>query len=236
MSLLELRQVEVFYGGIQALRGVSLQVNQGELVSLIGANGAGKTTTLSTITGLLSPRHGEVIFDGQSLAGVAAHALAARGLVMVPEGRGLFPHMTVEENLIMGAYHRRDKALIATDLDRQYQLFPRLAERRQQLSGTLSGGEQQMVAMGRALMARPRLLLLDEPSMGLAPIMVQKIFEVVKQIASEGVSLLLVEQNARVALGLSQRGYVMEHGEITLTGPARELLHNPAIQQAYLGG
>lgn len=236
MSLLELRDLEVHYGNIQALRGIDLVVHEGELVSLIGANGAGKSTTLNTIAGLIPPSKGQVLYDGAPLAGVAAHRLVERGLVMVPEGRGLFPHMTVAENLQMGAYHRRDKHVVATDLDRQYQLFPRLAERRLQLAGTLSGGEQQMVAMARALMARPRLLLLDEPSMGLAPIMVQKIFAVVKQIATEGVSLLLVEQNARMALSLSQRSYVMEQGHISLSGTGSDLLLNPAVRHAYLGG
>lgn len=236
MSLLELRDLEVHYGNIQALRGIDLVVHEGELVSLIGANGAGKSTTLNTIAGLIPPSKGQVLYDGAPLAGVAAHRLVERGLVMVPEGRGLFPHMTVAENLQMGAYHRRDKHVVATDLDRQYQLFPRLAERRLQLAGTLSGGEQQMVAMARALMARPRLLLLDEPSMGLAPIMVQKIFDVVKEIATEGVSLLLVEQNARMALSLSQRSYVMEQGHISLSGTGSDLLLNPAVRHAYLGG
>lgn len=235
MSLLQVRDLHVCYGGIRAVQGLDLDVAEGELVALIGANGAGKTSTLNTLAGLLAPASGEILLGGRRLNDLPPHHRVTQGLALVPEGRGLFPHMSVEENLRMGAYHRRDKAAIAADLDRQFELFPRLEERRHQLSGTLSGGEQQMVAMARALMSRPRLLLLDEPSMGLAPLLVQKIFEVIRQISHEGVSILLVEQNARAALSLSHRGYVLEHGRITLSDTASNLLHSPEIQRAYLG-
>jgi len=233
---LDIHDLRVGYGGIHALKGIDLHVARGELVALIGSNGAGKTTTLKTLAGLLHPAGGQIHYDGRSLKNVATHQRAAMGIALVPEGRGVFARMTVAENLLMGAYSRNDKSEIATDLDRMYVLFPRLAERNDQLAGTLSGGEQQMVAMARALMSRPRLLMLDEPSMGLAPLMVQKIFETIRDIAAQGMSILLVEQNAKLALQVAQRGYVMESGSITLMGAASELLGSDAVQRAYLGG
>lgn len=234
-TLLEIRNLQVSYGAIRAVRGIHLQLQAGELVSLIGANGAGKSTVLKTLAGLLPAASGEILFRGEPLSRWAPHERIAQGLALVPEGRGIFPHMTVAENLLMGAYCRRDGAAIRQDLEQQYQRFPRLQERSRQLAGTLSGGEQQMVAMGRALMSRPALLLLDEPSMGLAPLMVQKILEVVREVSQAGMTILLVEQNARAALRLASRGYVMEHGEITLADSAPALLANPAVQAAYLG-
>lgn len=233
--LLALRGLQVAYGGIRAVRGVDLTVNEGELVCLIGANGAGKSTTLRAICGLVPVADGEVHYAGQAITGTASFELVRKGLVMVPEGRGIFGQLTIEENLAMGAYTRRDPARIRQDTERVFSLFPRLAERRKQSAGTLSGGEQQMVAMGRAMIARPRLLLLDEPSMGLAPLMVEKVFEVVRTIASEGVTILLIEQNAKLALENSHRGYVMESGELILQGPAQQLLHDPKVREAYLG-
>ena len=233
--LLDVRDLRVAYGGIQAVQGVSLRLYPGELVSLIGANGAGKSTTLKAITGLLKPQTGEVHFDGQRVETGAAWQRVTQGLVMVPEGRGIFARMTIEENLRMGAYLRDDAEAIEADIEAVYVRFPRLKERHRQLAGTLSGGEQQMLAMGRALLARPRLLLLDEPSMGLSPIMVDKIFEVVADIAAQGVTVLLVEQNAHRALQMAQRGYVMDTGRITLDGPARQLLDDPKVREAYLG-
>ena len=233
--LLELRGLQVSYGGIRAVRGIDLCVDEGELVCLIGANGAGKSTTLRAICGLVPLAGGEIVYAGQSIGGQKSHELVRKGLVMVPEGRGIFGQLTIEENLAMGGYVRRDAAQIRQDTDRVFTLFPRLAERRRQAAGTLSGGEQQMVAMGRAMIARPKLLLLDEPSMGLAPRMVEKVFDVVRTIASEGVTILLIEQNARLALENSHRGYVMESGEITLSGPARDMLHDPKVRAAYLG-
>ena len=232
--LLEVKGLEVGYGGIRAVKGIDLQVAEGELVCLIGANGAGKSTTLRAICGLLPLRSGRVRYAGADSAGVAVHELPRRGLVMVPEGRGIFPQLTVEENLAMGAFTRADGG-IARDLARQFETFPRLRERRAQTAGTLSGGEQQMLAIGRALMARPKLLLLDEPSMGLAPRLVAKIFDIVREIASQGVTILLVEQNARLALEVANRGYVMESGSITLAGEAKGLLENPKVREAYLG-
>jgi len=234
-ALLKIDQLNVHYGIIQALRSISLEVRQGELVCLIGANGAGKSTLLKSVMSLLLPTSGHIFFRQNDITRKKTHEHAKQGLVLVPEGRGIFSTMTVMENLQMGAYHRSDKIGIEQDLQHTYELFPRLAERRQQLAGTLSGGEQQMLAIGRALLSRPQLLLLDEPSMGLAPLLVQKIFEVVKKINREGVSILLVEQNAHVALGLADRGYVMEHGEISLHGEAKTLLENPKVQSAYLG-
>jgi branched-chain amino acid transport system ATP-binding protein len=234
--LLEVRDLQVAYGGIHAVKGIALQVAPGELVALIGSNGAGKTTTLKTLAGLHQPAGGQIHYDGRSLHDIAAHQRVAMGIALVPEGRGVFARLTVAENLQMGAYSRSDKHEIAADLERMYRLFPRLAERSHQLAGTLSGGEQQMVAMARALMSRPRLLMLDEPSMGLAPLMVQKIFETIRDIAAQGMSILLVEQNARLALQAAQRGYVMEGGAITLSGAAGELLGSDAVQRAYLGG
>ncbi|RZI81817.1 MAG: ABC transporter ATP-binding protein [Rubrivivax sp.] len=233
--MLALRQLSVSYGGIHAVKGLNLVLNEGELVTLIGANGAGKTTTLKAICGLLAPQSGEVLYQGRSLQGQGAWDLVAQGLVMVPEGRGIFTRMTIDENLRMGAYLRRDKAGIEADMASVYQRFARLKERHRQLAGTLSGGEQQMLAMGRALMARPKLLLLDEPSMGLAPLMVDKIFEVITDIAKQGVTVLLVEQNAHRALQIAQRAYVMDSGELVLEGPAASLLNDPQVQAAYLG-
>ena len=233
--MLEVSGLAVAYGGINAVKGIDLAVARGELVTLIGANGAGKTTTLKALAGLLAPAGGRVTYEGADITGVPAHALVGRGLALVPEGRGVFPRLTIEENLLMGAYRRRDTADIRNDVARGYALFPRLKERRSQLAGTLSGGEQQMLAIARALMSRPRLLLLDEPSMGLAPIMVQKIFETIRQVSAEGTTLLLVEQNAKVALEISDRGYVMESGRIVLSGPARDLLGNEQVRHAYLG-
>lgn len=233
--LLEVRGLSVAYGGIKAVKNLDLQLNAGELVSLIGANGAGKTTTLKAICGLLAPQSGDVRYLGQSIRGRGAWSLVSQGLVMVPEGRGIFTRMSIDENLRMGAYLRSDKVGIETDIASVYQRFPRLKERRKQLAGTLSGGEQQMLAMGRALLARPKLLLLDEPSMGLAPIMVDKIFEVVRDVSRQGVTVLLVEQNAHRALEMADRAYVLDSGEVALSGPARELLGNPQVQAAYLG-
>jgi len=234
-ALLSVRGLEVAYGGIRAVKGIDLEVRGGELVALIGANGAGKTSTLKALSGLLRPAAGRIDYDGAEVTGKPAYHLVRRGLAMVPEGRGVFPRLTVAENLAMGAYIRKDKTAIARDLQRAYALFPRLAERRNQLAGTLSGGEQQMLAMARALMCKPRLLLLDEPSMGLAPLMVQRIFETVRTVAAEGVTMLLVEQNAKLALETCHRGYVMESGNVVLADDAGNLLRNPQVRQAYLG-
>jgi branched-chain amino acid transport system ATP-binding protein len=233
--LLEVRGLEVRYGGIRAVKGIDLAVDQGELVCLIGANGAGKSSTLRAISGLIPTAPGAVRYAGRDLAGTRAFERVREGLVMVPEGRGVFPQLTVTENLAMGAYARSDDA-IESDRERMFGLFPRLRERRTQTAGTLSGGEQQMLAIARALMSRPKLLLLDEPSMGLAPIVVERIFEVVREINQGGVTVLLVEQNARAALGLASRAYVMESGLVTLSGPAGELANDPKIIDAYLGG
>jgi branched-chain amino acid transport system ATP-binding protein len=224
----------VAYGGIQAVKGVDFEVRAGELVCLIGSNGAGKTSTMKAITGTL-PCSGTIKYQGRSIRGQGAWDLVRQGLAMVPEGRGVFTRMSIAENLQMGAYIRNDKPGIAADIEKMYALFPRLKERRSQLAGTLSGGEQQMLAMGRALMSRPQLLLLDEPSMGLSPLMVDRIFEVVRDVSAQGVTVLLVEQNASRALGLADRGYVMESGLITLGGDAKTLLHDPAVRAAYLG-
>jgi len=234
-TLLKVTGLKVAYGGIQAVKGVSFEVKQGELVSLIGANGAGKTTTLKAITGLQPVAEGEIQFMGQSIKGQGAWDLVKQGLVMVPEGRGTFTRMTITENLQMGAYIRNDKAEILADIDKVFGIFPRLKERRNQLAGTMSGGEQQMLAMGRALMARPKVLLMDEPSMGLSPIMVDKIFEVVNDIHGQGVTILLVEQNASRALAAANRGYVMESGIVTMTGEGKHLLNDPKVRAAYLG-
>ena len=233
--MLEVSRLEVAYGGIRAVKGIDLRVAPGEVVALIGANGAGKTTTLKALAGLLAPRGGTVTYDGENVTGKPAYHLVRHGLALVPEGRGMFPRLTVAENLAMGAYIRNDTAAVAQDTERVCTLFPRLAERRNQLAGTLSGGEQQMLAIARAMMCRPRMLLLDEPSMGLAPLMVQKIFETVRMIAAEGVTMLLVEQNARLALETSSRGYVMESGSIVLADHAKSLLSNPQVRHAYLG-
>jgi branched-chain amino acid transport system ATP-binding protein len=233
--LLALTKLAVAYGGIQAVKGIDLHVAERELVCLIGANGAGKTTTLKGICGLLPIKGGRIHYAGEDITGHASYKLVRRGLAMVPEGRGMFGALTIEENLAMGAYARTDRTAIKSDIERVFGLFPRLKERRRQTAGTLSGGEQQMLAMGRALMSRPRLLLLDEPSMGLAPLMVQKVFETIVAVAKEGVTMLLIEQNAKLALEVSDRGYVMESGEITLRGEASALLHDPKVRAAYLG-
>jgi branched-chain amino acid transport system ATP-binding protein len=233
--LLELKELQVAYGGIQAVKGIDLHVDEGELVCLIGANGAGKTTTLKGITGLQPIKSGKIHYAGEDITGKPPFQLVRKGLSMVPEGRGVFGALTIEENLAMGAYARDDRAAIKDDIERVFGLFPRLKERRKQTAGTLSGGEQQMLAMGRALMSRPKLLLLDEPSMGLAPLMVQKVFETVMAVSKEGVTILLIEQNAKLALEVSSRGYVMESGEITLQGKAKQLLSDPKVRAAYLG-
>jgi len=233
--MLNVHKLEVAYGGIKAVKGIDLTVGRGELVALIGANGAGKSSTLKALSGMLKPSAGRIDYDGTEITGKPAYHLVRRGLAMVPEGRGVFPRLTVAENLAMGAYIHDDKAAITRDFERAYALFPRLAERRTQPAGTLSGGEQQMLAMARALMCRPRLLLLDEPSMGLAPLMVQKIFETVRTVAAEGVTMLLVEQNAKLALETCDRGYVMESGAIVLADNAKTLLSSPQVRQAYLG-
>ena len=233
--MLEVQGLKVAYGGINAVKGVDFRVAAGEIVTLIGANGAGKTTTLKALTGLLHPAAGHVRYDGADVTALASHRLVALGIALVPEGRGIFPRLTVVENLAMGAYSRRDQPAIAADREHVFAQFPKLAERRKQIAGTLSGGEQQMLAIGRALMSRPKLLLLDEPSMGLAPLMVQKIFETIRTIAAAGVTILLVEQNAKLALEICSRGYVMESGRITLYDSARALLANPLVRQAYLG-
>ena len=232
--MLEVRNLRVAYGGIVAVKGIDLEIGPGELVCLIGANGAGKTTTLKALAGLIRSAEGRIQLEGKDIAGLPPHELVRRGLVLVPEGRGIFGRLTVRENLMMGAYHRAD-AGVARDLERVHALMPRLAERSGQTGGTLSGGEQQMLAIGRALMSRPKLLLLDEPSMGLAPAIVQKVFEIVLKAAEEGVTILLVEQNAKAALELAHRAYVMESGRITLSGDARELMVDPRVRGAYLG-
>jgi branched-chain amino acid transport system ATP-binding protein len=233
--LLKISGLKVAYGGIQAVKGVDLEVREGELVTLIGSNGAGKTTTMKAITGGLTPLAGTVEYMGKNIAGRGAWDLVKEGLAMVPEGRGVFARMTITENLQMGAYTRSDKAEIAAGIEHAFATFPRLKERKDQLAGTMSGGEQQMLAMARALMSKPKLLLLDEPSMGLSPIMVAKIFEVVKEVSSQGVTVLLVEQNAKLALQAADRGYVMESGEITMSGDAKQMLNDPRVRAAYLG-
>ncbi|MDD5029622.1 MAG: ABC transporter ATP-binding protein [Rhodoferax sp.] len=233
--LLKVKALKVAYGGIQAVKGVDFEVKEGELVSLIGSNGAGKTTTMKAITGSLPINDGDIEYLGRSIHGQGPWDLVKQGLAMVPEGRGVFTRMTIQENLQMGAYIRDDKAEVALDLEKVFGIFPRLKERRNQLAGTLSGGEQQMLAMGRALMSRPKVLLMDEPSMGLAPIMVDKIFEVVRDVYAQGVTILLVEQNASRALAIADRGYVMESGLITMTGDAKTMLTDPKVRAAYLG-
>jgi branched-chain amino acid transport system ATP-binding protein len=234
-TMLKVTGLKVAYGGIQAVKGVSFEVNEGELVSLIGANGAGKSTTLKAITGLQPSAAGDIEYLGKSIKGQGPWDLVKQGLIMVPEGRGTFTRMTITENLQMGAFVRNDDAQIALDIDKVFAIFPRLKERRNQLAGTMSGGEQQMLAMGRALMANPKVLLLDEPSMGLSPIMVDKIFEVVNDIHQRGTTVLLVEQNASRALQLASRGYVMDSGEVTMSGEAKALLNDPKVRAAYLG-
>ena len=234
-TLLKVAGLKVAYGGIKAVKGIDLEVNEGELISLIGSNGAGKTTTMKAITGSLAMEAGDVEYMGKSIKGKGAWDLVKQGLAMVPEGRGVFTRMSITENLQMGAYVRKDKAGIAQDIERMFTIFPRLKERKDQLAGTMSGGEQQMLAMARALMSQPKVLLLDEPSMGLSPIMVDKIFEVVRDVSAQGVTILLVEQNASRALQIADRGYVMDSGEIIMTGDAKQMLTDPKVRAAYLG-
>jgi branched-chain amino acid transport system ATP-binding protein len=233
--LLKVTGLKVAYGGIQAVKGADFEVREGELVTLIGSNGAGKTTTMKAITGSLAAAAGTIEYLGNNIAGMGSWDLVKQGLAMVPEGRGVFARMTITENLQMGAYIRRDKAEILLDIDKVFGIFPRLKERKDQLAGTMSGGEQQMLAMGRALMSRPKVLLLDEPSMGLSPIMVEKIFEVVRDVSAQGVTVLLVEQNAKLALQAADRGYVMDSGIITMSGDAKLMLNDPKVREAYLG-
>ncbi len=235
MAMLEVKNIHTYYGNIHALKGISLEVEKGEIVTLIGANGAGKTTTLRTISGLLRPRQGQVLLEGEDITRIPAHELVYKGMAMVPEGRGIFAKLTVSENLDMGAYSRTDKAGIEEDRERVFELFPRLKERRNQIAGTLSGGEQQMLATARALMARPRLLLMDEPSMGLAPVLVESVFDTIQRINKEGTTILLVEQNATMALSIAHRGYVLQTGEIVLADTAENLKSNEMVQKAYLG-
>ncbi len=235
MPMLEVNDIHTYYGNIHALKGISLTVEQGEIVTLIGSNGAGKTTTLRSICGIQKPRQGSIHLNGEDLGAHKAHEIVTKGVVMVPEGRGIFARLTVAENLDLGAYTRTDRASIGNDLERVYKLFPRLKERERQVAGTLSGGEQQMLATGRALMARPRLLLMDEPSMGLAPVLVEAIFDIIKTINTEGTTILLVEQNALMALSIADRGYVIQTGSIVLTDTAENLKNNATVQKAYLG-
>ncbi|MGI8865608.1 MAG: ABC transporter ATP-binding protein [Rubrobacteraceae bacterium] len=235
MPLLEVQDMHSYYGNIHALRGVSLTVEEGEVVTLIGSNGAGKTTTLRSIHGMLPPKRGKVIFQGEEIQGTAAHDMIGKGIAQSPEGRKIFARMTVRENLEMGAYHRNDRDGIKTDMDRVFELFPRLLERVKQEAGTMSGGEQQMLAIGRARMSRPKLLLLDEPSMGLSPVLVERIFDIIKEINERGTTILLVEQNANIALEIATRGYVMETGAIVNAAPAEQLREDPKVREAYLG-
>jgi branched-chain amino acid transport system ATP-binding protein len=235
MPLLEIENMHSYYGNIHALQGISLMVEEGEVVTLIGSNGAGKTTTLRSIHGILPPREGRIIFDGEEIQGTPAHDMIGRGIAQSPEGRKIFFRMTVLENLEMGAYHRNDRAEIQQDMDRVFDLFPRLKERTKQEAGTMSGGEQQMLAIGRALMSRPRLLLLDEPSMGLAPVLVERIFQTIEEINKQGTTILLVEQNANVALEIATRGYVLETGKIVNAASAEKLREDPKVREAYLG-
>ncbi|MET8700297.1 ABC transporter ATP-binding protein [Kitasatospora sp. NPDC004723] len=234
-ALLDVQDLRVAYGKIEAVKGISFTVNQGEVTTLIGTNGAGKTTTLRTLSGLLKPTAGSITFDGQDLTAVPAHKIVALGLAHSPEGRHIFPRMTIEENLLLGAFLRSDTDAVTKDVERAYGLFPILGERRKQAAGTLSGGEQQMLAMGRALMSRPKLLMLDEPSMGLSPLMMQKIMATIVELKADGTTILLVEQNAQAALSLSDRGYVMETGTIVLQGTGADLLHDESVRKAYLG-
>ena len=235
MAMLEVRDLQVYYGMIHAIKGISFDVNQGEVIALIGANGAGKTTTLHTITGLLAPKSGSVLFEGKDITKVPAHKIVSMGMAHVPEGRRVFAQLSVLENLKLGAYTRKDKTEIEESLKRVYKSFPRLEERKNQLAGTLSGGEQQMLAMGRALMSKPRIVLMDEPSMGLSPIFVEEIFNIIKEISAEGTTVLLVEQNAKKALSIADRAYVLETGKIVLEGDAKDLLNDESIKKAYLG-
>lgn len=234
--MLQVENITVYYGNIQAIKGVTLDIQEGEIVTLIGANGAGKSTLLKTVSGLLKPKEGQILYEGKSIGGKAAQAIVKQGISHVPEGRRIFANMTVEENLQLGAYLRRDRAGIKKDMEQVYELFPRLLERLKQQAGTLSGGEQQMLAMGRALMAKPKLLLLDEPSMGLAPLLVKTIFRIIEEIKATGTTILLVEQNAHLALSIADRAYVMETGRIVLSGTANELTESEQVKMAYLGG
>ena len=235
MAMLEVKDLQVYYGVIQALKGISFHVNQGEVIALIGAYGAGKTTTLQTLTGILSPKSGSIVFEGKDLTRTPAHKIVEMGMAHVPEGRRVFADMSVYENLLLGAYTRKDKAEIAESLASVYKRFPRLEERKGQRAGTLSGGEQQMLAMGRALMSRPRIILMDEPSMGLSPIFVNEIFDIIREVSESGTTVLLVEQNAKKALSIADRAYVLETGSITMDGKAEDLLNDEAVQKAYLG-
>ncbi|MCI8318785.1 MAG: ABC transporter ATP-binding protein [Lachnospiraceae bacterium] len=235
MAMLEVKDLEVYYGMIQAIRGISFEVNEGEIVSLIGANGAGKTTILHTITGLLSPKKGSVLFEGKEITKIPAHKIVSLGMAHVPEGRRVFAQLSVYQNLKMGAYTRKDKDELEKTLETVYKRFPRLEERRNQLAGTLSGGEQQMLAMGRALMSHPRIILMDEPSMGLSPILVNEIFDIIQSVSASGTTVLLVEQNAKKALSIADRAYVLETGNIVMTGDAKELMNDDSIKKAYLG-
>ena len=236
MALLEVNNLEVYYGVIRALKGISFQVNEGEIVSLIGANGAGKTTMMQSVVGVIPKRSGSVVFDGQDITKTPCHKIVKLGMTQVPEGRRIFQELSVYENLLMGAYSVKDQQRFKEDLESAFERFPRLAERRKQIAGTLSGGEQQMLAMSRALMSRPKLLMLDEPSMGLAPILVDQIFEIIKELNAAGTTILLVEQNASKALEISDRAYVLETGSVTLSGTGKELANSPEVQKAYLGG
>lgn len=235
MAMLEVRDLQVYYGMIHAIKGISFDVNQGEVIALIGANGAGKTTTLHTITGLLAPKSGSVLFEGKDITKVPAHKIVSMGMAHVPEGRRVFAELSVYENLKLGAYTRKDKKEIEETLARVYKSFPRLEERKNQLAGTLSGGEQQMLAMGRALMSKPKIILMDEPSMGLSPILVEEIFHIIREISASGTTVLLVEQNAKKALAIADRAYVLETGNIVLSGDAKEMMNNDSIKKAYLG-
>ena len=235
MAMLEVKDLEVYYGMIQALKGISFQVNEGEVIALIGANGAGKTTTLHTVSGLLTPKHGSVTFEGTEITKIPAHKIVELGMAHVPEGRRVFPRTSVMDNLLLGAYSRKDKENVKGDLNKIFEMFPRLLERKNQLAGTLSGGEQQMLAMGRALMSKPRIILMDEPSMGLSPIMVNEIFDIIKEVSESGTTVLLVEQNAKKALSIADRGYVLETGKIVKEGKASDLLNDEAVKKAYLG-
>lgn len=235
MAMLEIKDLEVYYGVIQAIKGISFEVNQGEVIALIGANGAGKTTTLQTITGMLQAKKGQIFFEGKDITKVPGHKIVSMGMAHVPEGRRVFADLTVLENLKLGAYTRKDKGEIAQTLKKVYESFPRLEERKNQSAGTLSGGEQQMLAMGRALMSKPRIILMDEPSMGLSPIFVNEIFDIIKEVSEGGTTVLLVEQNAKKALSIADRAYVLETGNITLSGKAEDLLNDESVQKAYLG-
>lgn len=236
MALLEVNNLEVFYGVIQAIKGISFKVEEGELVTLIGANGAGKTTTMQSVMGLIHAKSGDIIYDGQRINNVPSHKIVHLGMTQVPEGRRVFAELTVYENLLMGAFIQKDKALVRSDMEKVFELFPRLKERRNQVAGTLSGGEQQMLAMGRAIMSRPKLLMLDEPSMGLSPLLVDLVFDIIKQLHENGTTILLVEQNAGKALNISDRAYVLENGKITLEGTGKELAESDSVKKAYLGG